>query len=137
MPVTKEFTVQMEDRPGTLGTFCRALAERNINIMGFQSYPSGGKSEVHLVLDNPAMAKTVMDDQRLDYKQRDVAQLRLQNRPGELAYAASLLGEANININYAFGGVESGNNAPVLFFGVADAARAAAVLDEQVPAKAA
>ena len=27
MPATKEFTVLMEDRPSTLGKFCRALAE--------------------------------------------------------------------------------------------------------------
>jgi len=137
MPVTKEFTVQMEDRPGTLAAFCHALAGRNINIMGFQSFPSAGKSEVHFVVDDPSTAKTVMDDQRVDYKQRDVAQTQLQNRPGELAHAASLLGEADININYAFGGIDSGTNAPLLFVGVADAARAAKVLDEGAPAKAA
>lgn len=33
MPVTKEFTVLMEDRPGTLGKVCRALADRNVNIL--------------------------------------------------------------------------------------------------------
>lgn len=136
MPVTKEFTVQMEDRPGTLGTFCRALAERNINIMGFQSYPSAGKSEVHLVVDNPSTAKSVMDDQGVDYKQRDVAQIRFQNRPGELARAASLLGKADINIVYAFAGIDASTNAPLMFFGVADAAEAARILDA-APAKAA
>jgi hypothetical protein len=137
MPVTKEFTVQMEDRPGTLAAFCRALADRNINIIGFQSFRSAGKSEVHCVVDDPASAKAVMDDQRVDYKQRDVAQTRLQNRPGELARAASLLGEADININYAFAGIDSGTNAPLLFVSVADAERAAKVLDEGAPAKAA
>lgn len=137
MPVTKEFTVQMEDRPGTLGTLCRALAEQDVNIVGFQSYPSAGKSEVHFVFDDPSAAKTVMDEQRVEYKQSDVAQVRLQNRPGELAYAASLLGETNINIDYAFTGIDSATKAPVLFFGVADVARAAQVLDEAAPAKAA
>ncbi len=30
MPTTKEFTIHMEDRPGTLGKLCRALADRNV-----------------------------------------------------------------------------------------------------------
>jgi hypothetical protein len=136
MPVTKVFTIQMQDRPGTLGTFCRALGERNINIVGFQSYPSDGNSEVQLVADDPSTAKTVMDNQKVDYKERDVAQVRIQNRPGELAKLASMLGEADINIDYAFTGMDSGTNAPLLFFCVADAARAASILDK-APAKAA
>ena len=27
MPTTKEFAIRMEDRPGTLGKVCRALAD--------------------------------------------------------------------------------------------------------------
>jgi hypothetical protein len=33
MPVAKEFTVLMEDRPSTLGKVCRALADREVNIL--------------------------------------------------------------------------------------------------------
>ena len=38
MPRTKEFTVTIEDKPGTLGRCLRALAERGVNILAFQSY---------------------------------------------------------------------------------------------------
>ncbi len=47
-----------------------------------------------------------------------------------LARVASRLGEANINIDYAYGGVEPGTNAPILIFGVKEVSRAAAILDE-------
>ena len=33
MPTAKEFTLTMDDRPGTLGKVCRALADRNVNIV--------------------------------------------------------------------------------------------------------
>ena len=33
MPTTKEFSVRMNDQPGTLGKFCRALADRDVNIL--------------------------------------------------------------------------------------------------------
>lgn len=136
MPTTREFSIQMEDRPGTLGKLCRALADRNVNIIAFQSAPLDNKSLVHLVVDNPAAAKTVLDSERLSYKEVDVARVALPHRTGELARAAERLGDAKININFAYCGLEPGKNEPVLFFGVADADRAATILDQAAAAAA-
>jgi hypothetical protein len=136
MPTTKEFSVQMEDQPGTLGKICRTLADRKVNILAFQSMPLEGKSHVRLVVDNPTTAKSVLDSQKLKYAEVQVAQVKLPHRPGELARAASKLGEANVNINYAYTGIEAGSNEPLLIFGVADAGRAAKILDEAAAAAA-
>jgi hypothetical protein len=130
MPTSKEFAIGTEDRPGTLGKLCRGLADRGVNILAFQTIPSEGKSLVRLVVDNPTETKKVLDSERLSYTEAEVAQVKLPHRPGELARAASRLGEANININYAYSGAD------VLIFGVADAAKAARVLDEIVAAAA-
>ncbi len=136
MPSTKEFTVILEDRPGTLGKVCRALGDRRVNILAFQSLPSEGKVLFRFVADNPAPAKTVLDTERLTYKEAEVAQAKLPHRPGELARAALRLGEANININYAYGGLEASTNAPVMIFGVADVGKAVAILDQVAAAAA-
>jgi hypothetical protein len=131
MPKSNEFTIQLEDKPGSLGKFCDALAERGVNIIAFEAFPREGESStVRLVADNPANVRAVLDDQRLNYKEAEVAQTRLAHRPGELARAASTLGDANININYAYCGAEPGTNAPLLFFGVNDVRRAVTILDE-------
>jgi hypothetical protein len=130
MPTNKEFAIRMEDRPGTLGKLCRALADRGVNILAFQSYPSEGKGLVHIVTDNATTAKTVLDNERLTYTQTEVVQTKLSHRPGELARAASRLGDANININHAYCGLESATNAPLLICRVTDAGRAATILDE-------
>ena len=61
MAVIKEFTVLMEDRPGTLGKVCRALADRNVNVLALHSFPIGGKSVTRFVVDNPTAAKTALD----------------------------------------------------------------------------
>jgi len=107
-----------------------------VNILAFQSFPSEGKSLVRLVLDNPTTAKNVLDTARLSYTEAEVAQVKLPHRPGELARAASRLGDANININYAYGGVEAGTNAPFLIFGVAEVGRAVTILDQTAAAAA-
>jgi hypothetical protein len=131
MPTAKEFAIRMQDRPGTLGKLSKALADKQVNIFAFQSFPSSeGESTVRLVVDNPTIAKTVLDSERLKYSENDVAQIKLPHRPGELARAASRLGDANININYAYSGVDSSTSAPLLFFGVNEVSKAVPILDE-------
>ena len=136
MPVTKEFTVFLEDRAGTLGKVCRALADRNVNILALHSFPIGGKSVTRFIVDNPTTTKAVMDGEKLTCTETDVVQVKLPHRPGEIARAASRLGEANININYAYCGLESGTNAPLVFFGVTEVGRATQILEQAAAAVA-
>ena len=136
MPTTREFTVQMEDKPGTLGKLCRSLADKGVNILAFQSFPHQGKSTVRFVTDNPNNTKTVLDNQHVTYNETQVAQSKLTHRPGQLAQVAARLGDANINIDYAYVGIDSGTNAPLLICGVADVNRAAKIIDEAAVAAA-
>jgi len=135
MPTAKEFTIRLEDRPGTLGKLCQALAEEEVNILAYQQFPfEKGKGSVRLVVDNPA--KAILDRHRSDYTETDVAQVKLAHRPGELGRAASRLGDAGININYGYCGTEPDTNATFLIFGIAEVGKAVKIL-EQVAAAAA
>ena len=137
MPTTKEFTIRLEDRPGTLGKLCQALAEQSVNILAFQSFPlEKGQSSVRLILDNPAVTKAILDRQETDYTETEVTKVTLTHRPGELARAATRLGDAGINIDYAYCGVDPSTNATMLLLGVADAGKAAKVLEQAAAASA-
>ena len=94
MPIMREFTIQMEDQPGTLSKFCRVLADSGVNILAFHSFSSEGKSVVRIIVDKLTTAKTALDSERYTYTETEVAQAKLPNQPGELARAASRLGEA-------------------------------------------
>ena len=134
MPIIKEFTVLMDDRPGTLGKVCRALADRNVNVLALHSFPIGGKSVTRFVVDNPTAAKTALDNERLPCTEVEVVQVKLPHRPGEIARVATRLGEANININYAYCGLEPGTNTPLVFFGVNEVTQAAPLLEQAAAA---
>jgi hypothetical protein len=136
MPITNEFTIRMENRPGSLGKVCMALADRGVNIMAFQSIPSEQTILVCLVVDNPAAAEAGLDAEGINYTVGEVAQVKLPHGPGELARAAFKLGEANINIHYAYSGVEPNTNVPLVIFGVTELDRAAAILDHTAVAAA-
>ena len=131
MPTAKEFTISLEDKPGTLGKLCQALAEGGVNILAYQQFPhEKSKGSVRLVVDNPDKAKATLDRQRSDYKETEVAQVKLAHRPGELGRAASRLGEAGININYGYCGTEPGTNAMFVIFGVAEVGKAVKVFEK-------
>ena len=70
----------------------------------------------------------VLAAEGLIYTESEVVQVALRNLPGELARVTSRLGEANININYAYGG------SALLFFGVTEVGRAAKLLDQAAAA---
>jgi hypothetical protein len=135
VPITKEFTIRLEDRPGTLGKLCQALAEENINILAYQQFPhEKGQGSVRLVVDNPDKTRATLDRQRNDYGETEVAKVLLANRPGELARVASRLGEANINVNYGYSGAEPGASASFLILGVTDAGKALKLLEQTAAA---
>ena len=130
MRITKEFTALIGDRPGTLGEICQSLADWRVNIIAFYAFTSGGICLLRMVVDDPVAAKKVLEQARLPYTEAEVVVARVPHRPGELGPSASKLGRANININYAYCGIEPGTNAPLLIFGVADAEMAAATLEQ-------
>jgi hypothetical protein len=134
VPITNELTIRLDNRLGSLGKVCRALADHGVNIMAFQSIPSDKTILVCIVVDNLAAAEAVLDSEGMNYTEGEVAQVRLPRGPGELARATSKLCEANININYAYSGLEPSMNAPLVIFGVTDVGRAATILDQTAAA---
>ena len=130
MPKAKEFTVTIEDKPGALGKCFRALAERGVNILAFQSFVEDRESLLRILADDPATAKMVLGSLRMIFEETDVALVRLAHRPGELARATSLLGEHQINIDYSYCGIEPGSAKALVVFGVDSLSKAAALLDE-------
>ena len=130
MPKMKEFTVTIEDKPGALGRCFLALAERGVNILGFQSFVEEGESLARIVVDKPAEAKAVLGDLRMIFEETEAAAVRVPNQPGSLGRVAARLGEHGINIDYSYCGLEPGSNQAILVFGVDNLSKAAKALDD-------
>ncbi len=130
MAKAKEFTVTIEDKPGALGKCLRALGERGVNILAFQSYVEEGESLARFLADDMAAAKTVLGGLRMIFEETEVAIVRLAHRPGQLGRAAARLGDKQINIDYTYCGIDPGSSQVLVIFGVDDLSRASALLDE-------
>ena len=130
MPKMKEFTVTIADEPGALGACFVALAGRGINILAFQSYVEEGESLARLLVDDPPSARVVLGGLGMIFEVTEVAVVHLANHTGELARAATVLGEGKINIDYSYCGIEPGSTQMLAAFGVDNTAQAVTLLDQ-------
>ena len=130
MPKVTEFTVTIEDKPGALGRFFAALAERGVNILAFQSYVDEGESLTRFLVDDVTSARAVLGGLGMIFEETDVAVVRVAHRPGELGRVAARLGEHKINIDYSYCGLEHGSTQEVVVFGVDNLPTAVKLLDE-------
>jgi len=99
-------------------------------------HPSENTILVCIVVDEQGSARAVLDAEGISYTEGEVVQVQLPHGPGGLAQAASKLGDANINVHYAYCGVEPKTNAPLVIFGVTEVGRAAIILDQSAAAAA-
>jgi hypothetical protein len=130
MAKAKEFTVTIADKPGALGKFFLALAEKGVNVLAFQSYVEDRESLARFVADDVVKANAVLSTMHMVYEETDVAVGRLMHRPGELGRAAAKLGEKQVNIDYSYCGLESGSTRALVVFGVDHVTLAAKLLDQ-------
>jgi len=120
MPRAKQLTVWVQDRPGILGELASALGAKKVNIIGFIASVVEGRGAIRLVVDKPAAAKKVFAERGWETTEENIVQVTLTDKPGALGSAASKLGAASINIQYAYTGSAKGARKVNTFFAVVD-----------------
>jgi hypothetical protein len=121
----KDLTITLEDRPGRLADLGEATGGAGINIEGLCATTGGGRSEVHVLVDDSAAARDALAGAGIDVeRESDVLVVDVENRPGTMGQVARRIAEAGVNITLvysAFGGVR-------LVFGVDDIDKARAAV---------
>jgi len=120
MAKAKQITAWMESTPGQLGRIAKALGDAKVNITGFTAYGTGGESPIRLQVSSPVKAKKVLEGLGVRVTEEEVLRLTLADKPGVLGEVGSRLGQANINIDYAYGSVAKGGKKADVVLGVTD-----------------
>jgi hypothetical protein len=69
--VTVWFTVQLEDRPGSLARVAAALGERGVNITGIVGVAEDTDGALMLTTSDPALTRQAFDSLGLPYEEHD------------------------------------------------------------------
>ena len=102
MPIQKQLSVFLANRPGALAHIASVLAEARINILALSVHDTVDNAVVRLVLDHPTKALLLLEQEELYIMEQEVVILAVDNEPGILARIAQKLGHADINIQYAY-----------------------------------
>ena len=126
MAAARELRVHHADKPGRLGRISSLLGAAGINIDGFGVW--GG--ETRLFVSDPDRAVAVLADEGLKCELADVLRLHIPDEPGNLAEVAQALGDAGINIDYAYTLTSTISGEAAFVLAVVDPHAADSLLDE-------
>jgi hypothetical protein len=110
--MSRDLTVVLQDRPGELAQLGQATGRAGVNIQGMCAFTGEGRGVIHLLFDDgsAAAARRALEEAGMGVADdREVLVIDVNDRPGSLGGLARALGEANVNIEFAyttFGGVK-------------------------------
>ena len=110
--MAKDFTIVLQDRPGELARLGEAVGRAGVSIQGMCAMTGEGHGVIHLLFDDDAApaAHSALEEAEMGVAdERDVLVIDVATRPGSLGGLARALGEANVNIEFAyttFGGIK-------------------------------
>jgi hypothetical protein len=102
MPIEKQLSVFMENKPGRLSHICNTLAENDINIHAMSVHDTVDHAIVRLIVDHPTKALVILEEEGVYTIAQDVVVLDIENKPGIISAIAKKLFRADINIEYAY-----------------------------------
>ena len=123
MAIRTELSLRLPNSPGALAGVCRILSNERVNV---QAMSLDGGGQLRMVVDNHVHAGAILREHHHQVSEREVIALALPNSPGGLASILRLVADANVNLEYAYGGAAEGSATATVVIGVDDPSRAAA-----------
>jgi hypothetical protein len=123
MAIRTEVNLRLPNSPGALAGVCRLLSDERVNIIAMAVESTG---QLRLVLDNHVHGAAVLREHHHQVTERNVIVTSVPNSAGSLAPALRMVSDANVNLEYAYGGAAEGSPTATIVLGVDDAERASA-----------
>ena len=114
MAKTKQFTITIENRPGTVAEIAHTLGNAKVNILALLGTAQGTAGTVELVVEDARRAKKALDEAKLTYKETTAEEYELPNKPGALAQCLDKLAAKGVNLNSICATVSKGGRKAVV-----------------------
>jgi hypothetical protein len=100
--IIKQISLFAENKPGRLAHIADSFREADINIRAFTIAEAGDFGIIRMVVDRPDAAHHVLHDAGFTVSETNVLGIEMEDVPGGLGMIADVLGERDINIDYAY-----------------------------------
>ena len=115
-----QVSVFAENKPGKISRVTEILSQNNINIRAITISDSGDYGIIKLLLDKPAQGNECLKREGIASTLKDIVAIKIDDSPGGLHKAASILATNSINVEDAYGFTIREKNQAVFVFQVED-----------------
>jgi hypothetical protein len=123
--MSMDLVIEVENEPGALARVAKAISDAGVNIAAATCLGAAQTAELHILVPHASAAKHVLAISHLAVtREREVAVVEVDDRPGVLADLAGKVAAAGINLDLVY--VATGNR---VVFGASDLAGLRAVLE--------
>jgi len=113
---TRQFTITLENRPGSVAEIARTLGNAKVNILALLGTAQGTSGAVELVVEDTRRAKKALDEAKVTYLETTAEEHELPNKPGALAECLERLASRGINLNSICATVSKGGKKAVVVY---------------------
>lgn len=92
------FIVEAANKPGEFARHAEEIAQRGINLANVVCLGIGDRGGAAFYAKDEAGLRSALNDAGIGFREVSVVTARLEDKPGTVAEAARLLGDAGVNI---------------------------------------
>ncbi|MBM4340673.1 MAG: ACT domain-containing protein [Deltaproteobacteria bacterium] len=111
----KEISFEMPNRVGLLAEVTAAIAGAKVNVNAICAYGMEGTGYFMLTTNSNAKAKKALAPLGVAIEERDVVEVEVSDKPGELQKIAKKVADAGIDIEYMYATAGSGKKETCIF----------------------
>jgi hypothetical protein len=113
-----QVSVFAENKPGKISRITEVLSRHSINIRAITISDSGDYGIIKLLLDKPQAGNEALQGEGIASTLKDIAAIKIDDSPGGLHSAASVLAREQINVEDAYGFTIREKNLAIFVFQV-------------------
>jgi hypothetical protein len=111
----KEISFTIPNKVGLLSEVTTAIARAKANISAICAYAMENNAYFNLTTDSNAKAKKALAPLGIGIEEKDVVEVEMPNKSGELEKVAKKIADAGIDIDYMYGTAKAGKTATCVF----------------------
>ncbi len=111
----KEVSFTMSDKVGLLSEVTTVFAKAKVNITAICAYAMENSAYFMLTADSTANAKKALATLGVAIEEKDVVEVEVSNKPGELQKVAKRMADEGIDIEYMYATAGKGKLATCVF----------------------
>jgi hypothetical protein len=124
----QQVSVFAENKPGKIDRITDVLGKRKINIRAITISDSGDYGIIKLLLDKPVEGCDALKETGIAATLKDIVAVKIDDQPGGLHRASSVLAKNDINVEDAYGFTIRESNQAVFVFQVENVVHTESVL---------